>query len=104
MKPLFPFLTLSLAATGVWAHGGHPATDAAPGSQAAVCERMVDVAIQTVAERDKGLPMKVYEADGSQVPAIANQIIATVYAEPAISSPKRAAAFGRVRCNELWRD
>lgn len=83
---------------------GHGAGPQEPGSQAAVCERMVDVAVQAVADRDKGKPMRVYAPDGTQAPGIANQIVEAVYAEPAISSPKRAAPFGRVRCQELWKD
>lgn len=97
-------LALLLRLSEAHGHSTHPPAETDPASQATVCERMVDVAIGALADRDKGKPPRVYEMDGTRAPAIANQIVQAVYNEPAISSPKRAAPFGRVRCQELWGD
>jgi hypothetical protein len=45
--------------------------------------------------------MKTYREDGADEPKLANEIIQAVYAEPQISSPKKALTFGRARCNEF---
>jgi hypothetical protein len=65
------------------------------------CERVRDHALQAFYNRERGQAMKLFEEDGSKGPAITNQIIRHIYAEPQISSPKKAEVYGRGRCNEL---
>lgn len=96
-------LGLVLAATLAQAHDHMPAIDDSNPDAARIrlCSRMADVALQALNERDKGQAMKQYQEDGSDEPLLANQIIQAVYAEPQISSPKRAMTFGRAKCNEF---
>lgn len=65
------------------------------------CERVRDHALQTFYNRDKGRPMKLFDEDGSDGARITNHIIRRIYAEPQISSPKKAEVFGRATCNEM---
>lgn len=65
------------------------------------CERVRDHALQAFYNRERGQAMKLFEEDGSNGPRITNQIIRAIYAEPQISSPKKAETYGRARCNEL---
>lgn len=85
-----------------WAHG-HPANidPAAPDAwKYRLCGAMSTVAIQALHDRDKGLPPRLHDEDGTPGPRIANAIIHKVYDEPGIASPKRADTFGRAYCNE----
>ena len=66
-----------------------------------LCGRVRDIALQALYERDRGNPMKQYQEDGSNGPRITNAIIRQIYAEPQISSPKKADAFARATCNEM---
>lgn len=66
-----------------------------------LCGRIRDIALQAFYERDRGRPMKQFEEDGSHGPRISNIIIQRIYAEPLISSPKKADAFSRATCNEM---
>lgn len=93
---------LLAAAVDATAHGHAGAVDdSVPDAwKIRLCSEMVGVAIQAVHDRDRGLPLRVYPDDGGPGPAIANAIVRKVYVEPAISSPKRAEAFGRGYCNE----
>ena len=97
-------LTLGLlAAGGALAHG-HPGQipDDMPDVQKIrFCERVRDHALQAFYNRERGQPMKLFEEDGSNGPRITNHIIKRIYAEPQISSPKKAEAFGRATCNEM---
>lgn len=82
---------------------GHPGNvdPATPGAwKYKLCGQMSDVAMRALNDRDKGRPTKQYDEDGTPGPRIANEIIRKVYAEPGISSPKRADAFGRGYCME----
>ncbi|RLJ62752.1 hypothetical protein [Sulfurisoma sediminicola] len=82
---------------------GHPAAidPASPDAwRYRLCEQMSSVALQALRDREHGLPMRVFPEDGGPGPAIAKAIVEKVYAEPGISSPKRAEAFGRGYCNE----
>ena len=45
--------------------------------------------------------MKLFNEDGSNGARITNIVIRRIYAETQISSPKKAATFGRATCNEL---
>lgn len=65
------------------------------------CERVRDHALQAFYSRDKGRPMKLFNEDGSNGARITNIVIRRIYAEPQISSPKKAETFGRATCNEL---
>ena len=65
------------------------------------CERVRDFALQAYFDREKGRPMKQFQEDGSPGPRITNLIIQKIYAEPQISSPKKAETFGRATCNEM---
>ncbi|WP_309267935.1 hypothetical protein [Azonexus sp.] len=65
------------------------------------CKRIRDHAIQTLYNRDRGAPMKLYEEDGSNGPRIINVIIRRIYEDPKISSPKEAETFGLTTCNEM---
>jgi hypothetical protein len=76
--------------------------DAMPNAQRIrFCERVRDHALQTFYNRDKGRPMKLFDEDGSDGARITNHIIRRIYAEPQISSPKKAEVFGRATCNEM---
>jgi hypothetical protein len=95
-------LLLPLTSTIAFGHGHAAAID--PDQPDAwkykLCSQMTTVAIQALYDRDKGRPMKIAADDGELVTHIANTVIQKVYAEPAISSPKRANTFGRAFCNE----
>lgn len=65
-----------------------------------LCSEMATVALQALNDRDKGRAMKTFADDDGPGARIANALTKKVYAEPAISSPKRAEAFGRAFCNE----
>lgn len=82
---------------------GHPANvdPASPGAwKYRLCGEISSVAIRAVNDRDNGRPGKVYPDDGGPGPRIANEVVRRIYAEPSISSPKRAEAFGRGYCME----
>lgn len=102
---LLPILLLWLP-TGVALAHGHPAVVDSGQPDAwryRLCAEMSSVAIQALHNRDRGLPPRLYAEDGGPGPRIANAIVEKVYAEPAITSPKRAEAVGRSYCNEqLW--
>ncbi len=65
------------------------------------CKRIRDHAIQTLYNRDRGTPMKLYEEDGANGPRIINIIIRRIYEDPQISDPQKAATFGQDICNEM---
>jgi len=99
-RRLWPLLLV--ATTQAFAHG-HPAPinpDHPEAWKHRLCAEMTTVAIAAVQARDKGAPMKHYADDGGPGPRLANAIVAKVYAEPAISSPKRAEAYARSYCNQ----
>lgn len=84
-----------------WAQGGK-VDDSMPDIQKIrFCERVRDHALQAFYSRDKGRPMKLFNEDGSNGARITNIVIRRIYAEPQISSPKKAETFGRATCNEL---
>lgn len=94
---------LAIVGAGDTAAHGHPAAidDGNPDAwKFRLCGEMASVAIQAVYDRDKGRPPRAYPDDGGPGGRIANAIVRKVYEEPAISSPKRAEAFGRAYCNE----
>ncbi|UCV09723.1 hypothetical protein [Dechloromonas denitrificans] len=86
-----------------WSHGhAGPIDDSMPDAQRIrFCERVRDHALQAFYNRDKGRPMKLFDEDGSDGARITNHIIRRIYAEPQISSPKKAEVFGRGTCNEM---
>jgi hypothetical protein len=103
MKSLMSLLLGVGLAGSAWAHA-HAANipDDMPDAQKIrFCERVRDHALQAFYNRENGRPMKLYEEDGSHGPRITNHIIRRIYAEPQISSPKKAEAFGRATCNEM---
>ena len=65
------------------------------------CERVRDHALQTYYNRERGQPMKLYSEEGGDSARITNVIIKRIYADPQISSPKKAEEFGRAKCNEM---
>jgi hypothetical protein len=65
------------------------------------CERVRDHALQTYYNRERGQPMKLFTEDGSDGARITNVIVKRIYAEPQISTPKKAEDFGRAKCNEM---
>lgn len=84
-----------------WAQGGK-VDDSMPDVQKIrFCERVRDHALQAFYSRDKGRPMKFFDEDGGNGARITNIVIRRIYAEPQISSPKKAETFGRATCNEL---
>mgnify|MGYP001390809937 CR=1 FL=1 len=97
-----PLLALCLWAGPAHAHGhGGPVDESAPDAwKHKMCERMTDIALQALRDRDRDRPAKHYEEDGGHGPRIANRIIRGIYAEPQISSPKKAATYGRAVCME----
>jgi hypothetical protein len=99
----FLAMSLVLAAALAQAHDHMPVIDDSHPDAARIrmCSRMADVALQALNDRDKDRPMKTYREDGADEPKLANEIIQAVYAEPQISSPKKALTFGRARCNEF---
>lgn len=101
-----PALLFALLAGGALAHG-HPAVvdpDSPDAWKYRLCAEMTTVAVQALHNRDKGQPPQHYADDGGPGPRIANAIVEKVYAEPAITSPKRAEAIGRAYCNEMLQD
>ncbi len=94
---------LLAAAQGAWAHAhaGAIPDDMPDVQKVRFCERVRDHALQAFYNRENGRPMKLYEEDGSHGPRVTNHIIRRIYAEPQISSPKKAEAFGRATCNEM---
>lgn len=89
-----------------WAHG-HPGNIDPAHPEAwkyRLCGEMSTVAIQALYDRDRQRPIRRYEEDGTPGPRIANEIVAKVYAEPGIASPKRAESFGRAYCMEQLQD
>ncbi len=102
MKRAAAFAILLAAAGGALAHG-HPGKidPAMPDAwKYRLCGEMATVAIQAVHDRDRGKPMREYPADGSKAAELAQAIATRVFAEPQISSPKKAEAFGRGYCME----
>lgn len=95
-------LLLAAVSAGVLAHG-HPGNidPAAPDSwKYRLCGEMATVAVQALHDRDRNRPMKTYPEDGTPGPEIANAIAGRVFAEPQVSSPKKAETFGRGYCME----
>ena len=103
MKQLNLTLITLLLAGSAWAHGhSGPIDDSMPDAQRIrFCERVRDHALQTFYNRERGQPMKLFEEDGGDGARITNHIIRRIYAEPQISSPKKAETFGRATCNEM---
>jgi len=103
MKAVVLICATLLASPAAWAHShAGQVNDAMPDAQKIrFCERVRDFALQAYYDRDKGRPMKQFAEDGSDGPRITNHIIQRIYAEPQISSPKKAEAFGRGTCNEM---
>lgn len=96
------FAVALATSVGALAHG-HPGNidPAAPDAwKYRLCGEMATVAIQALHDRDRNRPMKTYEDDGTPGPAIANAIARRVFAEPQVSSPKKAETFGRGYCME----
>jgi hypothetical protein len=94
---------LAVLISGNAAAHGHPAAIDPQHPDAwkyRLCSEMATVALQALHDRDKGRPMKVHVDEGGTGSRIAIALIQKIYAEPAISSPKRAEAFGRAFCNE----
>lgn len=81
---------------------GHPA-DLQEGDPIAadvrLCNKVVDAALQALADRDKGRPRKAYPGDGLEA-ALQDEVSRHVFAEPQIRSQKFAMAYARSRCNE----
>ena len=103
MKRLTFTVLALLAVSSASAHGhSGPIDDSMPEAQKIrFCERVRDHALQTFYNRERGQPMKLFDEDGSDGARITNHIIRRIYAEPQISSPKKAEIFGRATCNEL---
>jgi len=103
MKRFSVLLMALLAASGALAHGhAGPIDDSMPDAQRIrFCERVRDHALQNFYNRERGQPMKLFDEDGSDGARITNYIIRRIYAEPQISSPKKAETFGRATCNEM---
>ena len=103
MKRFSVLLMALLAAFGALAHGhAGPIDDSMPDAQRIrFCERVRDHALQNFYNRERGQPMKLFDEDGSDGARITNYIIRRIYAEPQISSPKKAETFGRATCNEM---
>lgn len=95
-------LTALIAAPAAFAHAHSAHVDESnPDAwKIKLCNRMSDVALQALGERDKDKPMKLYEEDSEEA-QLANAIIRQIYAEPQVSSPKKAMVFGRGKCNEF---
>lgn len=94
---LLLLLSASVLAQG---HGGPVADDYPDLAKHRFCERMTDIALQALRDRDLGKPARMFPEDGSDGVRIGNGLIRKVYAEPGISSPKRAMAVGRGYCLE----
>lgn len=95
------FLFALFAATPAFPHAHPPAIDENDPDawKIKLCNRISDVALQALADRDKGRPMKLYEEDGDEA-RLANQVTRRIFAEPQVTSPKKAMVFGRGACNE----
>ena len=95
---------LALFSFNAWGHGSHGGKvpdDMPDVEKIRFCERVRDHAMQAFYSRERGRPMTLFTEDGGAGARISNEIIRHIYAEPQISSPKKADAFGRARCNEL---
>lgn len=103
MKRISLTLISLLLASSAFAHGhSGPIDDSMPDAQRIrFCERVRDHALQTFYNRERGQPMKLFVEDGGDGARITNHIIKRIYAEPQISSPKKAESFGRATCNEM---
>jgi hypothetical protein len=83
------------------AHGhGVPDEDYPDLAKHRFCQRMTDIALQALYDRDQGRPAKTFPEDGSDSARIGNGLVRKIYEEPGISSPKRAMAVGRGYCLE----
>jgi hypothetical protein len=106
MKRLAAAFAVMLLSAGAAAHG-HPG-NVDPASPDAwkykLCGEMATIAVQALYDRDKGRAPKAHADDGTRGPAIANAIAERIFAEPQISSPKKAATFGRGFCMERLQD
>jgi hypothetical protein len=94
---LLLLLSASVLAQG---HGGSVGDDYPDLAKHRFCERMTDIALQALRDRDQGRPPRVFPEDGSDGARIGNGLVRKVYSEPGISSPKRAMALGRGYCLE----
>lgn len=107
MKPGLAGTLAALLLPGIAAAHGHPG-NIDPSSPDAwkyrLCGEMASVAIQALHDRDKGRVPKTYADDGTRGPPIANAIVGRVFAEPQISSPKKAETIGRGFCMERLQD
>lgn len=103
MKRLVMILLAAMATSGAWAHGhAVKVDDSMPDAQKIrFCERVRDHALQAFYNRERGQAIKLFTEDGSDGARITNHIIKRIYAEPQISSPKKAETFGRATCNEM---
>jgi len=103
MKPLFRTMIFALLGPLAWApsYATDIQNDIPDIEKIRFCKRIRDHAIQTLYNRDRGAPMKLYEEDGNNGPRIVNVIIRRIYEEPQISTPQKAAAFGQATCNEM---
>ena len=93
---LFVFTLMVVSGYVLAADGGMP--DA---QKIRYCERIRDHALQTYYNRERGQPMKLFSEEGGDSARITNVIIKRIYADPQISSPKKAEEFGRAKCNEM---
>ena len=93
---LFVFTLMVVSGHVLAADGGMP--DA---QKIRYCERIRDHALQTYYNRERGQPIKLFSEEGSNSARITNVIIKRIYADPQISSPKKAEEFGRAKCNEM---
>lgn len=94
-------LLLATISSGAQAHAANVPDDMPDVERIRFCERVRDFALQAYFDREKGRPMKQFQEDGNPGPRITNLIIQKIYAEPQISSPKKAETFGRATCNEM---
>lgn len=103
MKRLIIAMSATLLSTGCFAHShaGKVPDDMPDAQKIRFCERVRDHALQAFYNRERGQPMKLFDEDGGDGPRITNHIIRRIYAEPQISSPKKAESFGRATCNEM---
>jgi hypothetical protein len=91
---LFP---LAASAHG---HPGAVADDDPIAADVRLCNEIVDTALQALADRDKGRPMKAWAGDDLRT-RLQNEVTQHVFAEPQIRSQKFAMGYARSRCNEV---
>ena len=103
MKPSRAFALIALALPHIATAHGHPAglaDDDPIAADVRLCNAVVDAALQALADRDKGRPMRHVTGNDLRTKLL-NEVTQHVFAELQIRSQKFAMGYARSRCNEV---